>query len=457
MRKKLTALILIATVPILFCMAWFMSNRSFSLSMDREKQRIQMTETIVFREIQNTMGSADFSTAAAYARQYHEVYLSQGIELIFCWNGIPIADAQLPNGNYEGMLIGRRCAMLDTVSTPQRYAVAEPVNDRLTMLLMRDVSDIYRLKQDYRLIAFGCAGAASVLLAVLVVFFTGFLTRPIRKLTEAAKALAEHRDRQVSLPVDRKDEIGTLAGAFSEMQDAVSAREKELQEESASRQALLDALAHEMRTPLTSLLGNVRLLQRDLPPEDRKRMTESMAKEIHRLTDMDQQLMKLTNLRNEEPETEPVSVLSLLNETAERMRDTAGEIGIEVTGEDSRIAGDRELLSLLAGNLVANAVHASSPGMTVTLSAVPGGFRVRDIGIGMSQEALQHACEPFWKADKARTRMQGGAGLGLSLCRRIAELHRGRLEFESEPGKGTAVTFTTPLQPDDDSFTTPVA
>ena len=457
MRKKLTALILVATVPILFCMAWFMSNRSFSLSMEREKQRIQMTETIVFREVRDIMGSVSFTTAASYARQYHEYYLSQGIDLVFCWNVVPIADAELPNTNYEGLLIGRRCAMLDTVSTPQRYVVAEPVNDRLTMLLIRDVSDIYRLKNDYRLIAFGCAGAASALLAALMILFTGLLTRPIRKLTEAAKALSEHTDRQVSLPTDRKDEIGTLAGAFEEMQDAVRIREKDLQEESASRQALLDALAHEMRTPLTSLLGNVRLLQRDLPPEDRKRITGSMAKEIYRLTDMDQQLMKLTNLRNEEPETEPVSVLELLDETAERIRETTGEIGIEVTGEDCRIAGDRELLSLLAGNLAANAVHASAPGMTVTLSAVPGGFIVRDTGIGMSEETLQHACEPFWKADKARTRMQGGAGLGLSLCKRIAELHGGRLDFESEPGKGTTVTFTTPLQPDDDSVTTPVA
>ena len=87
MRKKLTALILVATVPILFCMAWFMSNRSFSLSMEREKQRIQMTETIVFREVRDIMGSVSFTTAASYARQYHEYYLSQGIDLVFCWNG----------------------------------------------------------------------------------------------------------------------------------------------------------------------------------------------------------------------------------------------------------------------------------------------------------------------------------------------------------------------------------
>ena len=95
--------------------------------------------------------------------------------------------------------------------------------------------------------------------------------------------------------------------------------------------------------------------------------------------------------------------------------------------------------------------------MTVTLTAVPGGFTVEDQGPGMSEEVLKHICEPFWKADKARTRRHGGAGLGLSLCRRIAELHKGTLSFDSAPGKGTRITFTTSLPAVDDSFTSPVA
>jgi signal transduction histidine kinase len=241
------------------------------------------------------------------------------------------------------------------------------------------------------------------------------------------------------------------------MQGAVQARETRLREESETRQALLDALAHEMRTPLTSLLGNARLLQRELPPEERKQIADSMAMEIHRLTDMDQQLMKLTAMGHEPPETERVSVTELLRETAERLQPQADGITIAVEGADSAITGDRELLSLLADNLAANAIHASSTGMTVILRAEPNGFTVQDQGIGMSEEALRHACEPFWKADKARTRRQGGAGLGLALCHRIAELHGGSLTFSSSPGKGTAVTFTTPLHPDDDSVTYPVA
>ena len=212
-----------------------------------------------------------------------------------------------------------------------------------------------------------------------------------------------------------------------------------------------------MRTPLTSLLGNVRLMQNNLPEQERMRIADSMAREIHRLSDMDQQLMKLTSLRHEELETEPVSVCDIINDTAARLRELAKDIIIEVRGQDSVIQGDRELLSLLCDNLAANAIHVSAPGMTVILSAEPCGFSVRDQGPGMTEDALRHACEPFWKADKARTRQHGGAGLGLSLCRRIAELHHGSLSFDSSPGKGTRVTFTCSLQIVDDSDTSGMA
>ena len=457
MKKKLTILILVITVPVLFFMAWFISERSFSLSMEREKQRVQMTESIVSRVIQKTMMQAEYINAVAYAQQYHDYYLAQGIELIFCWNSQPIAGAHLPDSKYTGLLQGQRSALLDTENHPEKYAVAEPVNSHLTMILLRDISDLYLLRNNYQSLAFGCAGIASVLLCILAMIFAGILTHPIRNLTHAAQALAKHTGQEIPLPVAKRDEIGALAQAFSDMQEAIQTRENKLRDESNSRQALLDALAHEMRTPLTSLLGNARLLQGELPTEERKRIADSMAREIYRLSDMDQQLMKLTNLRHGEIEPETVSVLSILNDTAERLNQQADEITIEVTGQDNTLYGDHELLSLLSDNLTANAIHASEPGMKITLVAEPHGFSVQDQGIGMTEETLQRACEPFWKADKARTRQHGGAGLGLSLCQRIAELHHGTLSFESSPGAGTKVTFTTSIQPVDDSVTCSVS
>ena len=124
MKRKLTILILVITVPVLFFMAWFISDRSFSLSMEREKQRVQMTESIVSRVIQKTMMQAEYINAVAYAQQYYDYYLAQGIELIFCWNSQPIAGAHLPDSKYTGLLQGQRSALLDTENHPEKYSVA---------------------------------------------------------------------------------------------------------------------------------------------------------------------------------------------------------------------------------------------------------------------------------------------------------------------------------------------
>ena len=95
---------------------------------------------------------------------------------------------------------------------------------------------------------------------------------------------------------------------------------------------------------------------------------------------------------------------------------------------------------LLLRNLVVNAQRAGGEA-PVCVTLHPDGFDVTDCGCGMTEEQLAHAFEPFYKADKARTRGAGGAGLGLSLCRKIARLHRGDVRIESEIGKGTRVCY----------------
>ena len=297
-------------------------------------------------------------------------------------------------------------------------------------------------------------GAA--LVALLSWLLATRFTRPLQRLTRAATALGNGEPSADELPIARKDEIGTLAQAFARMQAAIARREQSLRDEAENRQALLDALAHEMRTPLCALLGNARLMQSDaLPAERRNAIAEQMAREIKRLTDMDAQLMKLTQLSHEPIEKTLVSVRTLLMDTAARLRAQADGIAIEVTGKDATLEGDAALLSLLCDNLAVNALRASHGGQTVTLEALPNGFAVRDCGVGMTEEQLAHACEPFYKADKARTRKAGGAGLGLSLCRRIAELHGGELVLHSHIGQGTTAIFTTSLQPVADFVTPP--
>ena len=160
----------------------------------------------------------------------------------------------------------------------------------------------------------------------------------------------------------------------------------------------------------------------------------SMAGEAQRLSDMDARLLQLTRLEHDAPEFTRFSSMEMAREALSAFE------GVELGGEDAQFLGERELTIQLLRNLVVNAQRAGGDApVRVTMRADV--FTVTDHGCGMTKEQLSHAFEPFYKADKSRTRAAGGAGLGLTLCRKIAELHGGKLEIDSEPGRGTAVCY----------------
>ena len=163
-------------------------------------------------------------------------------------------------------------------------------------------------------------------------------------------------------------------------------------------------------------------------------LLDMMAREAARLSTMDERLLLLTRLGHERPEWTTFDSRAMAEE-ALRVFD-----GVRLEGEGAAFVGERELTILLLRNLVVNAQRAGGEA-PVCVTLHPDGFDVTDCGCGMTEEQLAHAFEPFYKADRARTRGAGGAGLGLSLCRKIARLHRGDVRIESEIGKGTRVCY----------------
>ena len=454
MKKRMAAWMIALFVPLLAGFFLLFLRQSFTQTLAREQERAQMAEGLIYLQIKDVFDGLTYAQGVETARAYRGLYAAQGVELLFLFNGQPVGGAALPNGQYAELLIGTRAALLDTRSAPATYAIADPLNANWTLLTLRDVSDLYALRDDLRMTALWIVLGAAIVTALLSYALAAWFTAPVKRLRRAADAMRRGAFEPALLPKPTRDEIGALAQAFLEMHGAVEERERHLAREAEGRQRMLDALAHEMRTPLCALLGNARLLQNPAVDADtRFRLAEEMARDVKRLSDMDAQLLKLTELSHDPVERVPVDVLPLLRDTARRVGYQAREVTLAVEGEAAWMTGSRELLSLMADNLALNAVRASRPGRTVTLRSLPDGFAVEDTGIGMTAEQIAHAQEPFYKADPARTRRAGGVGLGLSLCGRIAALHQGALSIVSVPGQGTTVTFTTSLQPDADSVT----
>lgn len=209
-------------------------------------------------------------------------------------------------------------------------------------------------------------------------------------------------------------------------------------------------LTHELKTPLTSMIGYADLLRGgELPPGNQRRAADAIYHESARLESLSQQLLSLQNLRQEALTLTVVPVAAAFDDVARSLPDCP--VTLEKTcPEDAAVRADRVLLADLLRNLVLNAAHASAPGSTVALRCLPAGdhwrLEVADTGCGIPPEALPHLTEPFYRVDKARARADGGSGVGLALCADIAAAFGTKLEFTSTVGQGTTVALTLPKE-----------
>lgn len=247
--------------------------------------------------------------------------------------------------------------------------------------------------------------------------------------------------------------IFLLAGAFiyHMMRKTVLAMEQ-LQEVAEKQELLLGSLAHEMKTPLTSIIGySDSLLHVKLEETMKERALLHINQEGRRLEALSGKMLQMMGLyQNEAICVREHFVGELVRRVEEMETESAFQKGIlfRTECEDFSMCMDLELMESLLLNLVDNAIHASKEGDVILLRTfVQDGdkiFQVTDQGRGIPQEEIQKVTEAFYMVNKSRSRREGGAGLGLALCTQIAALHQGKLEIQSKEGKGTTVTVRFP-------------
>ncbi|HEX6796378.1 MAG TPA: ATP-binding protein [Ktedonobacterales bacterium] len=222
------------------------------------------------------------------------------------------------------------------------------------------------------------------------------------------------------------------------------------------QQAFIGDAAHELRTPLTLARANAELLlhsREKLDPDDAV-LLEDIVAEIGHMSKLATSMLRLARLDEGQegpPEREVVDLGELVRGLARRAESLAAERGLTLSVEAEPsvlVLGDRTQLEEVALILLDNAVKYNRPGGSVLLSVTREGGRglltVADSGPGIAAEHLARLGERFYRVDKSRSRELGGAGLGLSIARRIAAAHGGTLTFASEPKKGTRVTLSLP-------------
>lgn len=319
-------------------------------------------------------------------------------------------------------------------------------NRTVYLQISRDITDLFALKdRQVRLLTL-------FILGVLVIGGAGIfgvsllITRPVRHLSAAARAIAggayEQRIRAAG-----NDEIAGLARDFNSMADSVEQNINALKETARRQEEFAANFAHELKTPLTSIIGYSDMLRsRELPPESIFSFANYIHSEGRRLESLSLKLMDLIVLGHQQFELRPVHCGTLLEETAAVFLPAAGQsqTKIEVEAEPGVVQAEPDLLKTMLYNLLDNARKACEQGCIRLKGRWDGGkylLTVSDNGRGIPPEEMDKITEPFYMVDKSRARRQNGAGLGLSLCSEIARLHGSELEIQSEPGQGTRISI----------------
>jgi two-component system, OmpR family, sensor histidine kinase BaeS len=295
-----------------------------------------------------------------------------------------------------------------------------------------------------RILLYG-ALIGAVIALLLGIFLSRTLTRPIRELTRATHAVSEG-DLSQQVPVRSNDELGELAKAFNKMSS-------ELSRSVNTRKQMTADIAHELRTPLSLILGHAEAVHDGVLPPSRENF-EIIREEAERLEHLvnDLRILSLAdagelsiNLQTVEPERLLQEVAAIYQYQTQRKNIT---LDLDIASPLSNIEVDPGRMTQVLTNILDNALRHTPEGGRILLSAKDTNDQVElaieDSGPGLKAEDIDRIFNRFYRTDSSRQREDGGSGLGLAIARSIVQAHGGQLSAESEEGKGLKVIVRLP-------------
>lgn len=273
--------------------------------------------------------------------------------------------------------------------------------------------------------------------SVLILMASRFIVSPLKKMTSATRQITRG-DFNINLRMKRRDEIGELA-------ESIQLMASELGQLEQMRKDFVSNVSHEMQTPLTSIHGFSQALTiSEISDKERIRYASIIEAESERLSRLIRNLLKLSSLDSDKHpfQMESYRLDRQLRDVILSMEPiwTSKSITLHLHLQELVIQADRDQLSQVWTNLIHNALKFSPEGGSVEITMTrERGYvvvAIQDHGEGMAKEDLQRIFERFYKADASRNRYEG-SGLGLSIAKKIIDIHEGRIQVESELGEGT--------------------
>jgi heavy metal sensor kinase len=442
-KFRLTVWYLVVIVALLLvfgAVAYFMLSNSLRQSLD-ESLKTRVTELQI-------------------AENTHAVFVERLDELVLIYNTNGTVLQRLgPNVQLASIdgLVRQALAGQDSFATTSTsdgqevrlYAAPFVVNpvSCFAIVVGRPTAEIQGVLRTFRYIL-GISGLGVVILGGIGgLFLASRALKPVDRITRTAQDIGES-DLSRRISVHSEDELGRLASTLNRMIERLDVAF------GRQRQFTADA-SHELRTPLAVVQAESTLaLSKERPEAEYRKSLELISQEAAYMSDV---IGKLLFLARSDAGKEPlnfqdVDLRELLAEVSSDAEALAREKGLQfIHGplEDLTVKGDRVKLRQLFLNLLDNAVRYTPSGGSISGSAVSkmgmAVVAISDTGIGIPPEHLPHIFDRFYRVDKARSRAEGGVGLGLAIAKYIAEVHGGKIEVESQVGKGSIFYVVLPL------------
>ena len=318
------------------------------------------------------------------------------------------------------------------------------------MDIVYDITSVYAARAQEQntfrllLIAIFVVGSITSMIAA------SLLTKPLEKLSSLAQHIS-HGDYSARLHIHSGDEIEALAYDFNNMADTIEDNISELHFSMEKQEQFMGSFAHELKTPMTSIIGYADLLRsQNMSEDETNEAANYIFSEGKRLESLSLKLLDLLVVKNQETILTPTDpALAVRNVINVMKPELAKEhITLKSSCRKGCCMMDIDLFQSLIINIIDNARKAIDDN---GLIHVAGTVRddnyviiIKDNGRGMPPEEITRISEAFYRIDKSRSRAQGGAGLGLAICSKIAEIHQAKIKYKSAVGRGTVVTITLP-------------
>lgn len=318
------------------------------------------------------------------------------------------------------------------------------------MDIVYDITSVYAARAQEQntfrllLIAIFVVGSITSMIAA------SLLTKPLEKLSSLAQHIS-HGDYSARLHIHSGDEIEALANDFNNMADTIEDNISELHFSMEKQEQFMGSFAHELKTPMTSIIGYADLLRsQNMSEDETNEAANYIFSEGKRLESLSLKLLDLLVVKNQETILTPTDPFLAIQNVINVMKPELAKehITLKSSCRKGCCMMDIDLFQSLIINIIDNARKAIDDN---GLIHVAGTVRddnyviiIKDNGRGMPPEEITRISEAFYRIDKSRSRAQGGAGLGLAICSKIAEIHQAKIKYKSAVGRGTVVTITLP-------------